>query len=108
MLFTPLQALPLLVLLPLRRVCSWMLLLSLWYYFGHLLLVRIGPGGQRQLWALIIAVLVTRILVQLVMPWVGIAAKWLIVGRYRAGRYKLWGSKYLRWWMVDKVGSIGC
>ena len=35
-----------------------------------------------------------------------IAAKWLIIGRYRAGAYPLWGSYYLRWWMVTRLQAM--
>ncbi|MBI3711729.1 MAG: amino acid adenylation domain-containing protein [Burkholderiales bacterium] len=32
-----------------------------------------------------------------------IAAKWLILGRVRAGAYPLWGAYYFRWWLVDRI-----
>jgi non-ribosomal peptide synthetase-like protein len=35
-----------------------------------------------------------------------IAAKWLIIGRYRAGAYPLWGSYYLRWWLVARLQAM--
>ena len=34
-------------------------------------------------------------------PLVFILVKWLVIGRYKAGRYPVWGSYYLRWWFVD-------
>ena len=36
---------------------------------------------------------------------VAIAAKWLVLGRVRAGRYPLWGAYYLRWWFVRELVS---
>ncbi|HEY2185002.1 MAG TPA: Pls/PosA family non-ribosomal peptide synthetase [Xanthobacteraceae bacterium] len=36
----------------------------------------------------------------------GIGAKWLIIGRYRPGAYPLWGSYYLRWWLVARLQAI--
>lgn len=36
-----------------------------------------------------------------------IALKWLVIGRYRAGRYPLWGSYYFRWWLVSRFQSLG-
>lgn len=36
---------------------------------------------------------------------VTIAAKWLLVGRIKPGKYKLWGWFYLRWWLVDRLQS---
>ncbi|HVW38358.1 MAG TPA: amino acid adenylation domain-containing protein, partial [Pirellulales bacterium] len=36
-----------------------------------------------------------------------VAAKWLVIGRYKAGDYPLWGWYYYRWWLVNSiVGSI--
>jgi non-ribosomal peptide synthetase-like protein len=34
---------------------------------------------------------------------VAIAAKWLILGRLKPGRYPLWGLTYYRWWLVDRL-----
>jgi len=31
-----------------------------------------------------------------------VAMKWLLIGRYRAGAYPLWGWYYLRWWLVRR------
>jgi non-ribosomal peptide synthetase-like protein len=31
-----------------------------------------------------------------------IAAKWLIIGRTKPGRYPLWGVYYFRWWLVKR------
>lgn len=38
-----------------------------------------------------------------VMLLFALAFKWLVIGRYRAGRYPLWGSYFFRWWLVDNV-----
>src|SRR3569623_1437756 len=35
----------------------------------------------------------------------GLAIKWLDIGRYRAGRYPLWGVYYFRWWFVNSLLS---
>ncbi len=35
-----------------------------------------------------------------------IAAKWLIVGKLKAGRYPLWGLMYFRWWLADRISEI--
>lgn len=35
-----------------------------------------------------------------------IAAKWLILGRLKPGRYPLWGYMYFRWWLVDRISEI--
>jgi len=35
-----------------------------------------------------------------------IGFKWVVIGRFKPGKYKLWGSYYFRFWLVDKVISI--
>lgn len=35
-----------------------------------------------------------------------IAFKWLAIGRIKAGRYKLWGAYYFRFWLADKLVNI--
>jgi non-ribosomal peptide synthetase-like protein len=35
-----------------------------------------------------------------------VAAKWLLIGKYRAGRYPLWGFYYLRWWLARLFAQI--
>jgi non-ribosomal peptide synthetase-like protein len=42
--------------------------------------------------------------VMLVLPFV---AKWLLVGRFRPGRYRLWGWYYCRWWLARKLMAAG-
>ncbi|MCV0370372.1 Pls/PosA family non-ribosomal peptide synthetase [Filomicrobium sp.] len=37
---------------------------------------------------------------------IAIAAKWTIIGRFRPGRYPLWGSYYLRWWIVSRLQHL--
>jgi non-ribosomal peptide synthetase-like protein len=35
-----------------------------------------------------------------------IAAKWLIIGRTKAGRYPLWGVYYYRWWLARRFMGL--
>ncbi|CAK0769958.1 Carrier domain-containing protein [Gammaproteobacteria bacterium] len=35
-----------------------------------------------------------------------VAAKWLIIGRTKPGRYPLWGVYYYRWWLVQRFISL--
>ena len=41
--------------------------------------------------------------VTLLLPF---AAKWLLIGRFRAGRYPLWGWYYCRWWLARKIMAM--
>lgn len=35
-----------------------------------------------------------------------IAVKWLVVGRYRPGRYPLWSFYFLRWWIANRFQEL--
>jgi non-ribosomal peptide synthetase-like protein len=38
-----------------------------------------------------------------VMLLIPIVVKWVMIGRYRAGAYPLWGSFYFRWWFTTTI-----
>ena len=82
------QALPALLWSPLSRLVTFsgftLLFVATYQFIACLLVSRIVASA-------------------LVMPLSGIAVKWLVIGRYRAGTYPLWGSYYLRWWIVDQT-----
>lgn len=35
-----------------------------------------------------------------------IGFKWIVIGRFKPGKYKLWGVYYFRFWIVDKIMAI--
>ncbi len=35
-----------------------------------------------------------------------VVIKWIVIGRYKPGRYPVWGLYYLRWWIVARFQSI--
>jgi non-ribosomal peptide synthetase-like protein len=35
----------------------------------------------------------------------GVAVKWLVIGRFKAGEYPLWGFYFFRWWFVRAIFS---
>ena len=140
------QALPLVLLYPFRRICSWLFFVSIWMMLQTHYLPVAGTctgtcscpiiGNQTlgnrtlsnhtviptptcsdasgtctchmmdRLAALVLALLMGRLVAYVVFPALGIATKWLVIGRYRPGRYPLWGQYYLRWWYVDQVLMI--
>jgi acyl-CoA synthetase (AMP-forming)/AMP-acid ligase II/acetyltransferase-like isoleucine patch superfamily enzyme/acyl carrier protein len=87
------QLLPVAVLAPMLRLGQlfcW--LLTLWYMRSELDLTGF--------WVTPAALAVAHVIRQTLTPLAAIALKWLIVGRYRAGKSPLWGHGYLRWWLV--------
>jgi non-ribosomal peptide synthetase-like protein len=81
----PLLALPLLYVIPLA-------IDALYFRASVLTFAITGLGVALATWVTLIAVT--------------ILAKWIIIGRYRAGRYPLWGSYYLRWWVVSRLQHL--
>lgn len=39
----------------------------------------------------------------LTMMFYQVVLKWVIIGRYRPGKYPIWGGMFLRWWFVDRM-----
>lgn len=37
---------------------------------------------------------------------ISLLAKWLVIGKMKAGDYPLWGSYYFRWWFVKSVQKL--
>ncbi len=35
-----------------------------------------------------------------------IALKWMVIGRYRPGRYPVWGFYYFRWWLATRFQAL--
>ncbi|KAI8666877.1 Carrier domain-containing protein [Fusarium sp. Ph1] len=98
-----LQLIPLMVIYPLRRAFQWTVLMVALAYSQMLPTNDSVPG---RLLNLIVSIFISRVVVRCVVPFVGIAAKWLIIGRYREGLYPMWGVYHTRWWMVQKITSI--
>jgi hypothetical protein len=41
-----------------------------------------------------------------ITPLIFVVLKWMIIGRYKAGRYPIFGCYYLRWWFVDVLRKL--
>ena len=37
---------------------------------------------------------------------ISILAKWMIIGRYKPGKYPLWGGYFFRWWLVSRFQAF--
>ena len=71
-------------------------------YFTYALLRARGDGLLYALIGLVLVVVASNPATLLL----AIAIKWIVIGRYRPGRYRLWGLYYLRWWLVDRMLAI--
>ncbi|MBE7219467.1 MAG: peptide synthetase, partial [Caulobacteraceae bacterium] len=74
---------------------QWVLpYLAYTYYSGHIgRLGALGVGGA------------TFVVMPPAMVLFSIVVKWLVIGRYKAGDYPLWGSYYFRWWFTRRFLS---
>jgi UDP-2-acetamido-3-amino-2,3-dideoxy-glucuronate N-acetyltransferase len=92
------QLLPILVIFPFRSIIIWFLIAAPW--------VELMKRGFGRLDALLFAMIISRVLLGLGAPLLGIAAKWLIIGKYKPGRNALWSTYYLKWWLVEQIINI--
>lgn len=97
------QLIPLAVVYPMRRAFQWTAFVVALSYTESL---SINGHVLGRLMRIVLSVSIAKTLTWCVAPFVGIAAKWLIIGRYREGLYPMWGLYHTRWWMVQKIVSI--
>jgi acyl-CoA synthetase (AMP-forming)/AMP-acid ligase II/acetyltransferase-like isoleucine patch superfamily enzyme len=97
------QLIPLVFVEPLRMSIKWVA-------FMQFLDAFVGVFGQQNIGIryahLFLAMLLVRIAVGVIFPWIGILSKWILVGRMKAGKYPLWGWMYLRWWLANQCVSL--
>src|SRR6266571_7691349 len=78
------------------RALEWMTPYLVFFYLqlsGHSILGSIA-------WAAAGAVIIFPVLLV-----AAVAAKWLVIGKVKAGRYPLWSGYYVRWWFVQSLVS---
>jgi len=46
------------------------------------------------------------LIIQILTVFIAIAVKWIVIGRFKPGRYPLWGVYYFRWWLVVRVLTL--
>jgi len=54
----------------------------------------------------IITSLVLFSLIPPIFTFVAIGTKWLVIGKFKAGDYPLWGTYYFRWWFVKTIQHL--
>ncbi|KAI1160883.1 acetyl-CoA synthetase-like protein [Nemania serpens] len=103
-----LQLVPMLVVYPLRRALPWTFFMYALVYSQGLSTSGSVPG---RLVNVVASIALARLFSRLVMPWVGIVAKWVIIGRHRVGLFPMWGAYHTRWWLTQKIVAVsgkGC
>lgn len=98
-----LQLVPMCCVYPLRRGFQWTL------FMVALTFTHTWPTADHvvgRLFGLVLSILFARFVARLVMPWIGLLAKWVLIGRYKEGLYPMWGSYHTRWWLVQKITDV--
>ena len=98
-----LQLVPLMVIYPMRRALQWTIFIVALSYTQSWP-TNVSVVGR--LFNLTSSILFAGVVIRCVAPFVGILAKWVIIGRYREGLYPMWGLYHTRWWMVEKIVSV--
>jgi len=94
------QLLPMFVIFPVWQVTRYLL------FFALLLRSFDVAPGDRDIGRFILAYLTFHVVWVTITPLFFVIIKWMVIGKYKAGRYPIWGSYYLRWWFVDQCRKI--
>ncbi|KAL3450327.1 hypothetical protein BJX65DRAFT_315869 [Aspergillus insuetus] len=95
------QLIPMLVFFPLRVGMQWTIFV---FVMGET--ARRFPPDDELFGRLVHIVLVglaSRLAIGIIAPIAAILFKWVVMGKYRAGLYPMWGSYHMRWWLTQKA-----
>jgi non-ribosomal peptide synthetase-like protein len=83
---------------------------SLYFVFGFRGIASVAPylvyflvGAHHSAWKSAAWAAASGIAALPILLFLAVCAKWLLLGRIRAGRHALWGGYYLRWWFVQTL-----
>ncbi|KAJ6605825.1 AMP-dependent synthetase and ligase [Mycena sp. CBHHK59/15] len=92
------QALPMMVFYPLKTALTWTILL--------LVLSEMAPLINGSFWeriaSLLLSIVVARLFTRIAAPITAILFKWIVIGKYKPGTYRMWSAYYVRWWIVNQ------
>jgi non-ribosomal peptide synthetase-like protein len=64
--------------------------------------IYFSNNGHSDLNALLLGLTISALTVPALLL-LTIALKWIVGGKFKEGRYPLWGTTFLRWWFVDRM-----
>lgn len=92
------QALPLFVIYPIRSISNWFIVA-----FPRVTLFNLGLGRFQ---SLLVALSIMTLFNLFIFPLIAVLLKWIIIGKYKTGRYPLWSTMYLKNWLVEQIINI--
>ena len=70
------------------------------------LLGRAWFYGSISIWWLLVLATAVMLLIWPVFLAFSIVAKWVLIGRYKPGEYRLWSLYYWRWWLCNRIQAF--
>lgn len=98
-----LQLIPIVFLYPMKRALTWTIFMYMLSVTRNWVTVDVLAG---RLFNLILSLGIGRLVSRFIFPFVGIALKWIVIGKYKEGMHPMWGPYHTRWWFVDKVLTV--
>ncbi|KAJ6617908.1 AMP-dependent synthetase and ligase [Mycena sp. CBHHK59/15] len=96
------QMIPLVFFYPLKAALTWtILLLTLAELAPH-----VGGSFWERILSLLTAIVAARLATRIISPVASIVFKWVVIGKYKPGRYRMWSGYYLRYWIVNQALRI--
>ncbi|KAJ7212625.1 AMP-dependent synthetase and ligase [Mycena pura] len=92
------QAIPFIFFYPLKAALTWTILLLML----SILAPHIDGSFWERLLSLATAIVAARLATRIIAPITSIIFKWLVIGRYKPGKYRMWSGYYLRYWIVNQ------
>lgn len=89
---------------PMKRAFEWLVFAYVVAECSLLFPIRDHLMGRVVL--IVLAVLSARVASNILFPFVGIAFKWLVIGRFHEGIYPMWGPYHTRWWLTQKALQV--
>ncbi|ACL60679.1 Pls/PosA family non-ribosomal peptide synthetase [Methylobacterium nodulans] len=87
-------------------VLPFIIALATAQWLGIFVTYLLITGGELGFFAEMAVLLLVYIGLNAATALIAIAAKWLVLGRTRPGRYPLWGAYYFRWWLTQRLTPL--
>jgi non-ribosomal peptide synthetase-like protein len=84
-------------------VIPFLLALSTAQWLGIFVSYMLLTDTDASIWQEIGSLLGVYVIVNIATLLLAIATKWLVIGRFKPGRYPIWGLYYFRWWLVQRM-----
>ena len=87
-------------------VLPFLLAISTAQWLGIFVSYMLLTDTDASIWQEIASLLGVYVIVNIVTVILAIATKWLVIGRFKPGRYPIWGVYYFRGWLVQRALNL--